>query len=300
MKTALIFGANGQDGFYLREFLEKKGYEVVGYSHPEGKFADIRSQNLVEHTIKNISPDEIYNLVGQAKDRKSFDYPRDVSSVIYEGTLNILESIKKYNPNIRYFHPSSSEIYGKSGICVDEKSGFNPTTPYGCARLFAQNLAQSYRAKYGMYISCGILFSHESPRRDESYVTRKITRTVAKIKAGKEDILSLGNIGSFRDWGYAGDYVKAMWSMLQQEYPDDYVISTGISTSVLEFANIVFDIAELGNALRYIEFKQSEPQGIVGDSAKARKKLGWKPTCTIRQVAQMMYKHDIKEINYEN
>jgi GDPmannose 4,6-dehydratase len=300
MKTALIFGINGQDGFYLSNFLKKKNYVVIGYSKPNGEFADIRSRKLVEDTIKNIAPNEIYNLVGQIKDRQSFEYPYDVTSVICEGTLNILESIKNINTKIKYFQPSSSEIYGRSGVHVDEKSAFSPVTPYGAARLFAQNLTNSYRNKYNIHASSGILFSHESPRRDKSYVTRKITNTAARIKMGLEDSLILDNIESYRDWGFAGDYVKAMWAMLQQEHPGDYVISTGTPTSVLEFVNIVFDIAKIKNIFRYVQFKDASSTGIIGNNKKAREKLGWYPEHNIHDIAKMMYEYDIKEVKHEN
>ena len=294
MKTALIFGIDGQDGYYLSSFLKEKNYRVIGYS------GDIRSHSIVENTIEKTKPIEIYNLVGQVKDRISFEYPYDVTSVICDGTLNILESIQKINPDIKYFQSSSSEIYGKVDGVVNEETDFNPLTPYASARLFSQNLVNSYRDYYGMHCSCGILFNHESPRRDETYVTRKITSTVAKIKLGLVNSLSLDNVGVIKDFGFAGDYVRAMWMMLQEDCSDNYIISTGIGTTILEFVNKVFKHAGIKNIDKHFSFKSIKSYGVLGDNTKIKKKLKWTPDYSVDKLIEMMYTHDIERLLNEN
>jgi len=309
MKTALIFGINGQDGFYLKQLLNQKGYHVVGYD------GDIRDGLLVESTIRDAKPNEIYNLVGQQKDRISFEFPYDVVSAICTGTLNVLESIKNINQDIRYFQSSSSEIFGREWPdwfnarsklkhlrcpIMGEYSGFKPSTPYSIARVFSQNMVAAYRNEYDIHASVGILFNHESPKRNLSYVTRKITNTIAKIKLGMVDKLELGNVGIIKDYGFAGDYVKAMWLMLQQDIPDDYVIATKEPTSVLEFAIMTFDIAEINNPYSYMSYNQNEICGIIGDNRKAKTVLGWNPEFNVRDLAKLMYNEDMKGIKNEN
>lgn len=299
MKTALIIGHGGQDGYYLINLLESKGYDVIRFEHSLGRNASVLEHYYLNDRIKKLKPDEVYNLTGQQDDRKSFEHVNDVCEVICKGTINILEAIQKYSPNTRFFNASSSEIYGRHGICADEDDPCAPITPYGCSKLFAQNLVHSYRRQYGIYACTGILFNHESPRRDVSYVTRTISRAAAEIKLGLRDKFSLENIGAIKDWGFAGDYVEAMWMMLQDSVPDDYVISTGVPTDVLLFAKYVFRIAGLGDPLPYIEYKDNNPTGIIGDSEKAKEILGWEPKHTVEDLAKMMYEHDIQELSYE-
>jgi GDPmannose 4,6-dehydratase len=300
MKTALIIGPDGQDGYYLIKLLESKGYDVVRFEHSLGRPASVLEHYYLNDRIKQIKPDEVYNLSGQKEDRKSFENVNSVCEVICKGTINILEAIREYSPDTRFFNASSSEIYGRYGICADEHDVCTPITPYGCSKLFARNLVCSYRKQYKIHASTGILFNHESPRRDTSYVTRMISRSAAEIKLGLRDKFSLKNIGAIKDWGFAGDYVEAMWMMLQDNVPDDYVISTGVATDVLLFAKYIFKVAGLGDPLSYIEYEDNNPTGIIGNNEKVKEVLGWEPKHTVEDVAKMMYEHDIQELNYED
>jgi GDPmannose 4,6-dehydratase len=221
------------------------------------------------------------------------------------GTLRILEAILAICPDIKVYQASSSEMYGDNiEVPQSEETKFLPASPYACAKVFAHNLCRNYRESYGMHISCGILFNHESPRRGETFVTRKITRAAARIKLGLQDRLSLGNLSSKRDWGFAGDYVEAMWMMLQEKHPDDYVIATGVTKTVEEFLAHVFEYAELGDYKQYVDidsrlFRPQEVPILLGDNTKARKKLGWTPKVNLKQLAEMMYDYDLESVKKE-
>lgn len=322
MKTALITGVCGQDGSYLADLLTRKKYLVVGLKrrsslintsrvdHLMGErnfvmeYHDLNDSASTWRLIEKYKPDEVYNLAAQSHVRVSFDVPEDTVNGIVLGTLHILEAIRSIVPSCRYYQASSSEMYGDAPCPTTgytEESRMTPASPYACAKLFAHNLTRNYRHSYGIHGSCGILFNHESPRRGETFVTRKITRAAARIKMGIQDKLHLGNLNAYRDWGFAGDYVNAMWMMLQQNEPDDYVISTGRTIQVREFLNHVFDYSGLGDPEKYVEFddrlfRPHEVPYLLGDCTKAREKLGWKPEVSLEQLAQMMYDSDYKEI----
>ena len=249
MKTAVIIGHNGQDGYYLSKFLIGKGYCVIPYEYPDGSRACILDHKYLDEFISKTKPNELYNLCGLNEDRKSFDFIREVSSVIVDGTINILESLKNQSPFTGFFNSCSSEIYGKTTGLLDEDDMCSPKTPHACSKLFSKNLVRTYWDYYGIRGSSGILFNHESPKRNLTYVTRTISRSFAEIKMGMREKFHLNNIGAIKDWGFAGDYVEAMWMMLQHKYPEDFVISTGVSNSVLSFAKSVCEIAELGDPL---------------------------------------------------
>lgn len=299
MKTAFIIGHTGQDGQYLTAFLKEKGYSIIPFEYAsKKKRACVLDKHFLEMRIKETQPDEIYNLVGSWKDRKSFDNIQSVVDVICQGTINILEAIRNYSPKSRYFHSSSSEMYGQNGIKANETDRFLPKTPYGCSRLFAHNLVGTYRTAYGIHASSGILFNHESPYRDETYVTKKISKQVVEIKLGRRQTLELDNIGVVKDFGYAEDYVEAMWLMLQQNKPEDYVLATGVGITISDFAQFVFDAAGL-DMQKYFRYKTNYSVGIIGDPSKAEEKLGWKATLAAKDLAKLMYEHDIEE-HYES
>ncbi len=313
IKTAIITGLNGQDGSYLSEFLLDKGYRVYGLTR-SGRSprrgvsiikGDIRDDELMKKLIQETRPDEIYNLAAQGSPRLSFDIPEETISGICSGTINILEAIRSVDPSIRYYQPSSSEMYGDNPNMPDtgftESCSFNPTSPYSCAKTFAHNLVSTYRKTYGLHLSSGIMFNHESPRRPDSFVTKKITTSVARIKAGLQDSLWLGNVDAERDWGFAGDYVKSMWMMLQQDTPQDYVICTGKISSVYDFVKLVFDHAGLEEPERFIEIdtslvRNNETTCIRGNPSKANNKLGWYPEYDINKLAKLMFDYDYKRI----
>ena len=313
MKKALIVGIGGQDGFYLKNLLLEKGYTVIGLdlniSNVEKNSnlhlfsGSILDSILIIKLINDFCPNEIYNLTGQLSDRKSFDDPKHTLSFICMGTMNILESIRR--KKIKFFQATSSEMYGnnpnmpKTGFT--EEHEFMPITPYASSKVFAYNLVASYRHEYNLHGSSGILFNHESPLRDDSYLTRKVTTSAAKIKLGLQNELVLGNIESIKDWGFAGDYVEAMWIMLQQKEPDDYIISTGISVSVRDFVKFVFEYADLGDYRKYVKYNETVPKkAIFGDYKKAKNKLGWKPKHNIYDLAKMMYENDLRNLRNEN
>ena len=243
-------------------------------------------------------PDEIYNLAAQSHVRVSFDIPIHTVDGVAMGTLRLLEAMRHIVPEARFYQASSSEMFGDNpDFPFDEDSALMPASPYACAKVFAHNLIRNYRESYNLHVSSGILFNHESPRRGETFVTRKITLAAARIKLGLQDKLYLGNLHAKRDWGYAGDYVKAMWLMLQQEEPDDYVISSNYMHSVEEFAERVFKYAGLGNYKEYVEiderfFRPHEVPKLLGDSSKARHKLDWRPEVHFESLCQMLYDHD--------
>ena len=288
MKRALIFGITGQDGTYLADFLSKKGYEVVGtYRRTSHKSferleafdlldkielinADLLDQISINKSIKNTMPDEIYNLAAQSFVGVSFDQPLLTSEVTGLGALRIFEAAKEFCPTSKIYQASSSEMFGNSNEIKTENSRLLPASPYGVAKVYAHKSAQLYREAYDMFICSGILFNHESPFRGLEFVTRKITSAIGRIKSKKQDKLFLGNIHAKRDWGFAGDYVKAMWLMLQSSKPDDYIISTGESHSVEEFLEESFEYSGLGDWKKYVEISDKykrafDIENLIGD-----------------------------------
>jgi GDPmannose 4,6-dehydratase len=324
MKKALITGINGQDGSYLSEFLIEKGYEVHGilkrnsvaenqtarldnvYDKIQLHYGDLADMSSLISVIQKVMPDEIYNLAAQSHVRISFDQPIYTSQVTGIGTLNLLEAVKLINPNTKIYQASSSEMFGNS-IDIDgfqrESTPMNPVSPYGCAKVFSYNICRNYRNSYGMFISNGILFNHESPRRGTNFVTNKVCKEAVKIKLGLSNELKLGNLDATRDWGHAKDYVKAMWEILQLDEPDDFVCSTGVSHSVRELVNYVF--TRLG--LHWSEYvKQDEKflrpeelHDLKGDSSKLVKKTGWTHDYTFESMLDEMidYWIDYYKIN---
>tara|TARA_A100000172_G_scaffold16038_2_gene8571 strand:- start:1402 stop:2385 length:984 start_codon:yes stop_codon:yes gene_type:complete len=324
LETAIITGITGQDGSYLAELLLSRGYRVVGlkrrtstintvrvdsiYNNPNFilEYWDLNDVGSLYRLIIKYKPREIYNLAAQSHVRVSFDIPEHTVDGVAMGPLRILEAIRNTDPNIRFYQASSSEMYGdapcpKTGYT--EKSRMTPASPYACAKLFSHNLVRNYRESYGLHASSGILFNHESPRRGETFVTRKITIAAAKIKLGLQDILYLGNLEAKRDWGFAGDYVEAMWSMVQQDKADDYVISTGETRTVREFLQEVFNHAGLSvdKHVRIDEryFRPQEVPFLLGNSSKARTSLKWEPKIKFNGLAKLMFEEDLKRIKGE-
>ena len=319
MKTALVTGITGQDGSYLAELLVAKGYRVVGVvrrsSSVENRTRldhlapDVRKQIILQYgdmtdasslvgVIRKFEPSEVYNLAAQSHVKISFDQPIYTGEVTGLGALTLLEAIRISDLNVRFYQASSSEQFGKVAESPQsEKTQFHPRSPYGVAKVFAHWATVNYREAYGMHNSCGILFNHESPRRGENFVTRKISLGVAKIKLGLEQELRLGNLEATRDWGFAGDYVEAMWLMLQQEKPDDYVIATGVKRSVRDFCQEAFSHAGL-DYKKYVVadsayLRPSEVETLCGNAGKAREKLGWAPRVGFSQLARMMVDSDM-------
>ncbi|MBL9140273.1 MAG: GDP-mannose 4,6-dehydratase, partial [Phycisphaerae bacterium] len=326
MKKALITGITGQDGSYLAELLLAKDYEVHGlvrrsssfntqrldhiYQDPHQKgarlrlhYGDLNDGNNLSNIIRMVEPDEVYNLAAQSHVRVSFDMPTYTAETDGIGSLKLLEAVRVHQlqsgKTVRYYQASSSEMYGMvREIPQRETTPFHPRSPYGCAKVFAHWITVNYRESYGMHASCGILFNHESPRRGETFVTRKITRAVGRIKLGMQKKLYLGNLDALRDWGYAGDYVNAMWLMMQQREPDDYVIATGKMLSVRQFCELCFKKVDLDyNDFVEIDpryFRPAEVEQLLGDASKAKSKLGWHPTTSVEQLASMMVEHDLE------
>lgn len=322
MRTAIVTGVTGQDGSYLAELLLSKNYKVVGlkrrtslintdrvdtfYDNPNFiiEYWDLDDVGSLYRLINQHNPDEIYNLAAQSHVRVSFDIPEHTVNGVALGTLRILEAIRNINKDIKFYQASSSEMYGdapcpKTGYT--EKSRMTPASPYACAKLFSHNLVRNYRESYGLHASSGILFNHESPRRGETFVTRKITRAAARIKLGLQDKLYLGNLDAKRDWGFAGDYVEAMWLMLQKETPDDYVIATGKTSTVREFLDCVFQHAGLGDYAEYVGLDERylrphEVPYLLGNAGKAKEQLNWTPRVSFEELAQMMYNEDLQEV----
>jgi GDPmannose 4,6-dehydratase len=325
-RRALITGITGQDGSYLAEFLIEKGYEVHGiirrsssfntgridhiYLDPHVKggklklhYGDLCDSNNLTKLMRTIHPHEVYNLGAQSHVRVSFDMPVFTAETVAMGALKLLEAAREYQMEsgnkVRYYQASSSEQYGKVlEVPQKETTPFYPRSPYACAKVMAHWATVNYRESYGMHASCGILFNHESPRRGETFVTRKITRAVGRIKMGLQDKVFLGNIDSKRDWGFAGDYVKMMWMMLQQEEPDDYVVATGRTITVREFAELAFKHAGL-DFNKHVAFdprylRPAEVDLLLGDPTKAEKKLGWRPETSVEKLAAMMVDHDLE------
>ena len=315
MKIAMITGVTGQDGSYLAEFLLEKGYRVIGlkrrtslittdrvneiYDNPnfELRYYSLHDPTTLYRLLEEYRPSEFYNLAAQSHVRVSFDVPIETVDSIAMGTLRIFEAIRHVDKEIKIYQASSSEMYGDNPTHPqNESTTFMPVSPYACAKLFAHNLCRNYREGYGMHISSGILFNHESPRRGETFVTKKITRAAARIKLGLQEKLYLGNLDAKRDWGYAGDYVEMMWLMLQQDNPDDYVIATGETHSVRDWLEAVFKEAGLpidGNVeIDHRLFRPHEVPLLLGDPSKAKEKLGWEPKMKFQQLAKLMYQAD--------
>jgi len=315
MKKALITGITGQDGSYLTELLLAKGYEVYGiirrassfnteridhlYQDPHNQpklkliYGDLTDGGNLSAILNDIQPDEVYNLAAQSHVRVSFDQPVYTVNVDALGTLRLLEALRMMKKPPRFYQASSSEMYGKVlETPQTEKTPFYPRSPYGCAKVYSFWQTVNYREAYGLFACNGILFNHESPRRGETFVTRKITRAATRIKEGLQDKVYLGNLDAKRDWGFAGDYVEAMWLTLRQDKPDDYVIATGETHSVREFLNEVFGYLGL-DWQKYVEidpkyFRPTEVDLLLGDASKARKVLGWKPKVDFKRLARMM------------
>ena len=326
MATALITGVTGQDGSYLAELLLEKGYQVHGlirrassfntnrvdhiYRDPHEKgvrflmhYGDLSDSGSLVNLIRGLEPDEIYHLGAQSHVKVSFEIPEYTSDATGMGTVRILEAIRASGVSTRFYQASSSEMFGSAPAPQDEATPFHPRSPYGVAKVFAYWTTVNYREAYGLHASNGILNNHESPRRGETFVSRKITRAVARIQAGLQDKLFLGNLDAKRDWGYAPEYVYAMWLMLQQEEPDDYVIATGESHTVREFAERAFDHVGL-DWERYVEidpryYRPSEVDNLRGDSSKARKVLGWEPRTDFRALVQLMVEADVQMLEDE-
>ena len=319
MKNALIFGLTGQDGTYLADFLLKKGYNVFGTfrrtSHrcferieEIGIFnnitkikADLSDQTSINSAIRQAKPDEVYNLAAQSFVGASFQQPILTSDITGLGTLRILDSIRENAPDAKFYQASSSEMYGDFPGIKDENTIFRPRSPYGVAKVFAHHMTNHYKEAYNIFACCGILFNHESPLRGLEFVTRKISSGIAQIKHKKQEKIKLGNIYAKRDWGFAGDYVEAMWLMLQQKNPDDYVISTGESHSIEEFLTLATEFAGLGDWHNLIEIDKSlqrptDIEELIGDSSKAQKQLNWKPKMNFKDLVKSMVEHDIKMI----
>lgn len=322
MKRALITGITGQDGSYLTELLLAKGYEVHGiirrsssfnteridhlYNDPHENnirlllhYGDLNDASSLHSIVSQVCPDEIYNLGAQSHVRVSFDIPEYTGEITGLGAMRILETIRKVGLSCRFYQASSSELYGKvAEIPQRESTPFHPRSPYACAKAYAFYVAQNYREAYGLHISNGILFNHESERRGETFVTRKITRAIGRIKHGMQNELFLGNLDAKRDWGHAEDYVEAMWLMLQQEKGDDYVVGTGETHSVREFLELAFSKADLD----YRDFVKIDPRYyrpaevdvLLADATKARNTLGWKPKISFDQLVARMVAHDVE------
>src|SRR5712691_4200261 len=324
-KVALITGVTGQDGSYLAELLLTKGYQVHGIVRRSSSFATGRIDHLrhgygsadsalqlhygdlgdgtgLRAIVEQVRPDEVYNLAAQSHVRISFDQPEYTADVVGLGALRLLEALRDHNKRhgraARYYQAGSSEMFGKvAEIPQRETTPFHPRSPYACAKLYAHWQTVNYREAYGLFACNGILFNHESPRRGENFVTRKITRSATRIKLGIQEKLALGNLEAQRDWGFAGDYVEAMWLMLQQEKPDDYIIATGEAHSVRDLVELAFAAAGL-DWRRHVEvdrryFRPTEVDALRGDPTKARGVLGWEPRVSFAELVEMMVEHDI-------
>ena len=323
MRKALITGITGQDGSYLAEFLLKKGYEVHGlirrastfnteridhlYIDPHDPkariflhYGDLSDSGQLTNLIYNIQPEEIYHLGAQSHVKVSFDMPEFTGDVTGLGATRLLEGIRRSGIKTKFYQASSSEMFGDSPPPQSETTPFRPRSPYGAAKAYAFWMVTNYREAYNIFASNGILFNHESPRRGETFVTRKITRSLARIKLGLERKLYLGNLNARRDWGFAGDYAEAMWLMLQQDEPDDYVIATGESHSVKEFLEEAFNYKGL-DWREYVEidsryFRPTEVDSLLGDASKAKRKLLWEPKVKFKELVKLMVDADIKDL----
>lgn len=316
-KTALITGITGQDGSYLAELLLSKGYRVIGvkrrtssistsrvdgiYDNPDFKmiYGSMHDSTWMYRALADFKPSEIYNLAAQSHVRVSFDVPIETVDSVAMGTLKLLEAWRTVCPEARFYQASSSEMYGDNPEHPqNEETKFMPASPYACAKLFCHNMIRHYREAYGMYACSGILFNHESPRRGETFVTRKITIAAARIKLGIQDKLYLGNLDAKRDWGHSIDYVNGMWLMLQQKTPDDYVLATGKTHTVKEFLNLTFKLCGL-SVKDHVEiderlFRPHEVPLLLGDPTKANSKLNWHPKFGIKELVKDMYQSDFE------
>ena len=327
MKTALITGITGQDGSYLTEFLLSKGYRVFGvirrsssfntgridhiYQDPHEEkphlrllYGDLHDASSLNRAIRDIQPDEIYHLGAQSHVRVSFDVPEYTADVTALGTIRLLEAIRESGLKTRFYNASSSEMFGSSPPPQNENTPFQPRSPYAAAKVFAHWMTANYRDGYGVFACNGILFNHESPRRGETFVSRKVTKAAARIKLGIQDKLFLGNLDAKRDWGFAGDYVDAMWRMLQQDTPDDYVVATGETHTVRELLDSAFGMLDL-DWNRYVEidpryYRPTEVDALLGDFSKAREKLGWEPKVRFKELVRMMVENDLKDERMNN
>ncbi len=326
MKKAFITGITGQDGSYLAEFLLCKGYEIHGlirrastfntdridhlyrdFHDPEARvylhYGDLSVSGQLTDLLQEIRPDEIYHLGAQSHVRVSFDMPEYTGDITGLGTLRLLEAIRKTGIQARFYQASSSEMFGAAPPPQSESTPFQPQSPYAAAKVYAYYIVRNYRNAYNLFAANGILFNHESPRRGETFVTRKITRAATRIKLGLQQKLFLGNLEAKRDWGYAGDYVEAMWLMLQQEKPDDYVIATGETHSVREFAEKVFEKLDL-DYQKYVAvdaryFRPTEVDVLLGDAGRARKALNWAPKVSFDRLIDMMIAADLEAAEKE-
>ncbi len=329
-KRALVTGITGQDGSYLAEFLLNKGYEVHGvirrastfnteriqhiYRDPHDDncgfflhYGDLNDATGLRRILHRVKPDEVYNLAAQSHVKVSFEQAEYTADTVATGTLRLFESLRDYidvsGCQVKIYQAGSSEMFGASPPPQNEDTPFYPRSPYAVSKVAAYWYGVNYREAYGMFIANGILFNHESPRRGETFVTRKITRAASRIKLGLQNELFLGNLAAFRDWGFAGDYVEAMWLMLQHEKPGDYVIATGEAHSVQEFVELVFNLLEL-NWRDYVKidpryFRPSEVDYLLGDSTRARNLLQWKPRVSFEQLVRMMLNHDLEMARQE-
>jgi GDPmannose 4,6-dehydratase len=324
MKRALITGTTGQDGSYLTEFLLAKGYEVHGLKrrasslntnrldhiyqdiHEAGAhfflhYADLTDGSSLATLLYDLRPDEIYNLGAQSHVKVSFEIPEFTADVVASGTLRLLEGVRRTGVQCHFYQASSSEMFGSAPPPQDEATPFHPRSPYACAKVFGHNITVNYRESYGLHASSGILFNHESPRRGETFVTRKITRAVAHIKHGLQQKLYLGNLEARRDWGYAPDYIRAMWLMLQQETAGDFAIGTGEAHTVREFVELAF--AHVGLDWKdYVEvdaryFRPAEVDFLCANASNARRVLGWEPTVTFQELVRIMVDADCADVD---
>ena len=322
--TALITGITGQDGSYLAEWLLAKGYEVHGvirrastfntdridhlyvdpHQHPHLQlhYGDLYDSSGLRRILDQVHPDEIYNLGAQSHVRVSFDQPEFTAEVVGLGCLRMLEALRSFQDastrRVRFYQAGSSEMFGSAKPRQNEATRFQPRSPYACAKVYAHHQVVNYRESYGMFACNGILFNHESPRRGETFVTRKITRAATRIKLGLQDKLYLGNLDARRDWGFAGDYVEAMWRMLQQDQPDDYVVATGVALTIRQFLDLVFARLDL-DWKEWVEidpryFRPAEVDHLEGDAAKARRLLGWEARTGVEALAGMMVDSDLQ------
>jgi GDPmannose 4,6-dehydratase len=325
-KKALILGITGQDGSYLAELLLAKGYEVHGlirrsstfntdriehlYQGPQESdarlilhYGDLTDGSRLVSLVGGINPDEIYNLAAQSHVRVSFDEPEFTGQTTGLGSTRLLEAVRLVAPETRFYQASSSEMFGATPPPQNEETPFYPRSPYGAAKVYSYWMTRNYREAYGLFAVNGILFNHESPRRGETFVTRKITRAVARIKAGVQDKLYMGNLDAVRDWGYAPEYVEGMWRMLQADEPTDYVLATGVAASVRDFLTASFEHVGL-DWQKYVEFDErylrpTEVDALIGDASKAEDLLGWKAKVEPLELARIMVDADIKMLEHE-
>jgi len=316
-KRALITGVTGQDGSYLAEFLLKKGYKVYGLTRRtstinferikdiEDKIkliqGDLLDQSSLASALLETEPDEVYNLAAQSYVKTSWNQPVLTGEFTALGVTRILEAIRTINPKIKFYQASSSEMFGKvTETPQKETTRFHPRSPYGVAKVYGHYITVNYRESYGIFACSGMLFNHESPRRGLEFVTRKISHAVARISLGRQEKLELGPLEPKRDWGFAGDYVEAIWLMLAQKNPDDYVIATGENHSVKEFVELAFDFVGISDWKKYVvsdmkaNIRPAEVDNLIGDASKAKKILGWKPKTSFRQLVEMMVKADLQ------